>query len=135
MTDIIHSVFEDEVFTTFNTTPFTQYWKADHWVQQVFSEAYTSAEMREAYKEINSLPCGPNDSDLERVVASLMMWSDSTHLMSFRDASLWLFYLFFGNESKYTQAKPMSFACHHIAYIPMVSKLVSVQYLFINGCI
>lgn len=135
MTDIIRSVFEDKVFTTFNTTPFMQYWKAGDRVQQVISEAYASAEMWEAYMEINSLPHDPDDNDLEHVVASLMMWSDSTHLTSFGDASLWPFYLFFGNKSKYTWAKPISLACHHIAYIPKVSKLVSVQHLFTNGCI
>lgn len=135
MTDIIRSVFVDEVFTTFNTTPFTQYWKAGDRVQEVFSEAYASAEMREAYSEINSLPHDPDDN-LERVVASLMMWSDSTHLTSFGDASLWPFYLFFGNESKYTRAKPTSLACHHVAYIPKVSTtFVSVQGLLTYRCI
>jgi hypothetical protein len=56
-------------------------------------------------------------------VALLMMWSDSTHLASFGDASLWPFYLCFGNQSKYTRGKPTASACHHVAYIPNVSPV------------
>ena len=120
LTDIIHAAFEDDGFLTYNTTPFTQYWKVGKRTQEVFSEAYASAEMRQAYEEINALPQEPGD-DLEQIVASLMVWSDSTHLTNFGDASLWPFYLFFSNESKYTRGKPTSNACHHVAYIPTVS--------------
>ena len=122
LTDVIRTAFEDEVFLTYNTTPFTQYWKVGERVQEVFSEAYASAEMRQAYEEINALPREFGDV-LERIVASLMMWSDSTHLTNFGNVSLWPFYLFFGNESKYTRGKPTSNACHHVAYIPKVSCL------------
>ncbi|KAI6096854.1 hypothetical protein F5141DRAFT_1190943 [Pisolithus sp. B1] len=54
------------------------------------------------------------------IVASLMVWLDSTHLASFGNASMWPFYLFFANQSKYTQCKPSAQACHHITYIPML---------------
>ena len=54
------------------------------------------------------------------VILALMIWSDSTHLASFGTASLWPIYLYFGNLSKYTRAKPSSFAAHHLAYIPKV---------------
>jgi hypothetical protein len=82
--------------------------------------------MMEAYTEVNSLPREPDDN-LERVVASLMMYSDSTHLSNFGDASLWPFYVFFGNESKYTRGKPTASACHHVAYIPTVSLFTSLE--------
>ena len=49
-----------------------------------------------------------------------MLWLDSTHLTSFGHASLWLLYLYIGGLSKYTCAKPSSFAAHHLAYIPKV---------------
>ena len=101
-------------------TPFHQMWQVSEQRSiKIFSEAYTSPAMIEAYHEVNALPREPDD-DLERVVASLMMWSDSTHLTSFGDASLWPFYLFFGNQSKYTRGKPTASACHHVAYIPSV---------------
>jgi len=76
--------------------------------------------MIDAYKEINALPREPED-DLERIVAGLMVWSDSTHLTNFGDASMWPFYLFFANQSKYARCKPSARACHHVAYIPTVS--------------
>jgi hypothetical protein len=118
--DIIKRVFEDNVSLQFNMTPFRQYWNTpDNRTLEVFSESYASPEMVNAYKEVNALPRDPDDT-LERVIASLMVWSDATHLASFGDASLWPFYLFFGNQSKYTRGKPTARACHHLAYIPNV---------------
>jgi hypothetical protein len=82
-------------------TPYFEYWKISEMkTVQVFSKSYLSPAILDAYAEINSLPCAPDD-DLECVLAPLMMWSDTTHLASFGDASLWPFYLFFGNQSKY----------------------------------
>ena len=67
---------------------------------------------------------------LERVVASLMPWSDSTHLANFGTASLWPLYLFFGNQSKWVRGKPKTASCHHVAYIPKVSNGYSIRKLF-----
>ncbi|KAF8123642.1 hypothetical protein EV363DRAFT_1176204 [Boletus edulis] len=118
--DIITSVFEDEVSTTFHMTPFEEYWKFSDVDEpiKVFGEAYTSPAYLEADREVHALPREPGD-DLERVVAPLMLWSDATHLSNF-DASLWPIYLFFGNQSKYTRGKPTAAACHHVAYVPTV---------------
>ena len=128
LTNVIASVFEDSASSTFHMTPFQQMWNAsDGRNIEVFSEAYSSPAMLEAYAEVNSLHIEPDDN-LERVVASLMMWSDSTHLASFGDASLWPFYLYFGNQSKYPRGKPTSSACHHVAYIPTVCHFFSRPY-------
>ncbi|KAG2118324.1 hypothetical protein DEU56DRAFT_747880 [Suillus clintonianus] len=119
--DIITEVFEDGAATTFHMTPFQHMWKvSEERTIKVYSEAYASPAMMDAYIEVNSLPRQADDN-LECVVASLMMYSDSTHLSNFGDASLWPFYVFFGNESKYTRGKPTASACHHVAYIPTVS--------------
>jgi len=119
--DIITAVFEDDVSQMFNIMPFSQHWKvSEEKTIQVFSEAHSSPAMLDAYVEVNALPCKPDDN-LERVIASLMFWSDSTHLTNFGDTSMWPFYLFFRNQSKYTRRKPTASACHHIAYIPNVS--------------
>jgi hypothetical protein len=100
--DIVTRVFEDDVSLLFNMTPFRQYWNTpNNRTLEVFSESYASPEMVKTYEEVNALPRDPDD-DLERVVASLMVWSDATHLASFGDASLWPLYIFFGNQSKYT---------------------------------
>jgi hypothetical protein len=111
----------DDIATTFNMIPYREYWQysPDRSIE-VFSEAYSSPEMLETYDEINALPREAGD-EYERAIASLMFWSDATHLANFGDASLWPFYLYFGNQSKYIRGKPTASACHHVAYIPTVS--------------
>ncbi|KIK72932.1 hypothetical protein PAXRUDRAFT_83997, partial [Paxillus rubicundulus Ve08.2h10] len=118
--NIIKSVFEDSISSTFHMTPFQQFWNAtDNCILKVYSEAYSSPEILDTYEQINSLPREAGDN-YERVVASLMLWSDATQLANFGDALLWPVYLFFGNQSKYTCRRPTSGACHHVAYIPKV---------------
>lgn len=121
--DIIKTVYSDSTtFSTLHTTPFQQFWKPlkDSKPEHIHSEIYCSDSMLDADEEIQKLPREPDDM-LERIVAPLMLWSDATHLANFGTASLWPFYLFFGSQSKYTRAKPMAYACHHLAYIPTVS--------------
>jgi len=54
------------------------------------------------------------------VLIALKIWSDSTSLAQFGNAQMWPIYFFFGNQSKYSRAKPSSFAAHHVAYMPKV---------------
>ena len=70
----------------------------------------------------NHLQPPPDDPGckLEKVVAALMFWSDSTHLTDFGTTKLWPIYLFFGNLSKYIQSWPSSGTCNHLTYIPSV---------------
>ncbi|KAG0696582.1 hypothetical protein DFH29DRAFT_1004423 [Suillus ampliporus] len=77
LTSIICSTFKDDISKTFHMMPYSQYWK------------------------INAIPHEADDN-LERTLTPLMMWSDTTHLMSFGDTSLWPFYMYFDNQSKYT---------------------------------
>ena len=89
----------------------------------MYGEMYSSDAMLEADKEVQDMPCELDD-EMERIVAPLMVWSDSTHLTNFGTASVWPFYLLFGSQSKYTRCKPTAFACHHLDYIPSVRVLV-----------
>ncbi|KAG2033983.1 hypothetical protein BDR03DRAFT_935455 [Suillus americanus] len=133
LVDIITAVFKDDVSQTFNMMPFSQHWKvSEEKTIQVFSEAHSSPVMLDAYMKVNALPRKP-DNDLERVVASLIFLSDSTHLTNFGDASMWPFYLFFGNQSKYTRRKPTASACHHVAYIPNLPDDFQEQYMGLFG--
>jgi len=104
-------------------TPSKLLWRPDlddpDKIKRLHGEIYHSDAMLEAHDEINKLP-HTSDDTLERVIAPLMVWSDSTQLANFGSASLWPFYLYFGNESKYTRGKPTANACHHLAYIPTV---------------
>jgi len=89
--------------------------------QRVYDEIFSSDAMFEAHKKLQEQPPEPGCT-LERVVLSLMFWSDSTHLANFGTMSLWPLYLFFGNQSKWTRGKPRTDSCHHMAYIPKVSN-------------
>lgn len=89
---------------------------------RVYDELYSSDAMINAHIELQNLPPEENCS-LERVVAAVMLYSDSTHLASFGTASAWPVYMSFGNQSKYVRCKPRAGACQHVAYIPKVSLL------------
>jgi Plavaka transposase len=119
---IIIAAFHDSSVRHFHLTPFSEFWKPfdddDTYSEQLYSEIYTSEAMQEAHEEIQGFPREPGE--LERVVAPLMVWSDSTHLAQFGTASVWPFYLALGNQSKYVRSKPTSGAFHHLAYIPSV---------------
>lgn len=86
---------------SFNMMYYCKYWQCSKdYSIEVISEAYSSPKMLETYAEILNLPQKPGDK-YECTIASLMFWSDATHLVSFGDTSLWPLYLFFGNQSKY----------------------------------
>jgi hypothetical protein len=120
LTEVIKSAFHDTTARCFHYTPFKQFWSpSDGQSQRICDELYTSDAMIDAHVEIQRQPPEPGCT-LERVVAGLMFWSDSTHLASFGDASLWPIYLFFGNQSKWLRGKPRTASCHHLAYIPKV---------------
>ncbi|KZT12252.1 uncharacterized protein LAESUDRAFT_641648 [Laetiporus sulphureus 93-53] len=75
--------------------------------------------MLDEYKTICAQPRNPDDPpETEVSIVPLMLWSDSTHLADFGNASLWPVYLFFGFISKYVRCKPSSFCAHHLAYLP-----------------
>ena len=89
----------------------------------MYGELYNSDEFINEHKQVqNRSPPPPDDPGckLEKVIAALMFWSDSTHLMNFGVAKLWPIYLFFGNLSKYIRSRPSSGACQHLTYIPSV---------------
>lgn len=120
--DVIKAALSEFEAKGFHTFPFRAYWhssKGDP-PERVYSESYTADSWNDEYDNINnSREHGPNQ-DLEAFIISLMIWSDSTHLAQFGTASLWPIYLYIGNQSKYTRAKPTSMSAHHLAYLPKV---------------
>jgi Plavaka transposase len=87
---------------------------------RIFDEVYSSEAFETAHNHLQKQTPEPG-CNLERVIAGLMFWSDSTHLANFGTAKAWPLYMYFANLSKYARAKPNSGACHHMAYIPSVS--------------
>lgn len=131
ITDIMKSVFADSVSSTFHMTSFEQHWTTvDGHNVHVYLEVFMSPHMLDAHEEINCLPRDPGDH-YEWIVTPLMLWSDTTLLANFVDASLWPIHLFFGNQSKYARGKPTAVACHHIAYIPSVSVHHLMYYIIL----
>lgn len=123
--EVITAELEDaDAFEHIHVTPYKESWRprpTDDPIR-VYSETYNSDAMLHADKKMRdklNTTHGP-DGDLEAFVVSALLYSDSTHLASFGNASLWPVYLFLGNISKYIRSRPTSFAAHHVAYIPTV---------------
>jgi hypothetical protein len=118
---VIRSVWSSKHALKFHLTPFQEYWRRDgSTVERIYGEMYSSDSFLKLHREIQELP-GPEGCTLERVVCSLMFWSDATLLANFGTATLWPIYMFFGNESKYSRGEMGVDACQHIAYVPKVS--------------
>ncbi|KAL6302742.1 hypothetical protein BKA93DRAFT_827245 [Sparassis latifolia] len=113
-------VFASERSKEFHFEPYRLLWQAlgsTTAPQEVYGEMYSSSAFCQVHADLQASPPEPG-CDLPRAVVACMVWSDSTHLAEFGNASLWPVYLSFGNQSKYERGKPSAKACHHIAYIP-----------------
>ena len=130
LTAVIKTTFSEPIAKSFHFTPFKQIWKSPSGREQrVFDELYSSDAWNKAHDEIQKQR-RTDDCPLERVIAGLMFWSDSTQLNQFGHTSTWPIYLFFGNLSKYIRASPGSGACYPIAFIPPVkSQLHSFEHV------
>ncbi|KAF7424881.1 hypothetical protein PC9H_010192 [Pleurotus ostreatus] len=136
LTDIIRNTLSDtDKSRYFHYVPFKHHFQppAVNGIEppptRVYDEIYTSDAMIDAHKALQLQPPEPNCT-LERVIAAVMLYSDSTHLASFGTASAWPIYMSFGNESKYVRCKPRTGSCHHLAYIP---KLPDTFYEFVTN--
>ncbi|THV03619.1 hypothetical protein K435DRAFT_650870 [Dendrothele bispora CBS 962.96] len=122
LVDTIKLAFTEPLSKKFHLSPFEYYHQrpdSEHH-ERVYGELYTSPAFIQEHDKVQraSLPSDDTSCTRERVVAGLMLWSDSTHLANFGVAKLWPIYVMFGNLSKYIRAMPNSGACHHLAYIP-----------------
>lgn len=89
--------------------------------ERLYGEVYMGDAMNREHEEIRrNLPKTPGKPNPETVVAAILLYSDSTRLAQFGNASLWPAYCWFANWTKYDRGKPSSFAAHHLAYIPSV---------------
>ncbi|KAF9548000.1 hypothetical protein CPC08DRAFT_591470, partial [Agrocybe pediades] len=125
----IKTVFQDRDSTSFHYTPFRLFWKPtpESPPERVITELYNSEAFIEEHERIQKQPPEPGPH-YETAIAAIMLWSDSTHLANFGTASMWPIYMFFGNESKYSRAKPSNFSAHHIAYLPSLSSTLQDLY-------
>ena len=123
--NVIKAAFQDPLSRYFHLTPFSLMHQSPVTgeEQRIYCELYHSDVFIKEHSRVQNCSPPPFDNPgckLEKAIAALMFWSDSTHLTSFGTAKLWPIYLFFGNLSKYIRSQPSSGACHHLAYIPSV---------------
>jgi hypothetical protein len=118
LVDTMSSFFSTMSMDTFHITPFKIFRVGVSEPEPVYSEIYNSSVMYDEYVRVRDEQ--KSKSNLEVVIAAIMLWSDSTHLANFGTASLWPVYMYFGNISKYIRGKPSSFSAHHVAYLPKV---------------
>ena len=130
--DVVKEAYSDTMAFKYHWFPFKLFRTRatpdapDETPERVYSEVYNSDAMIREHEAIQALPPTEGDpANTERIVAPLLVYSDSTHLTNFGNASLWPVYIFFANLTKYIRGKPSAFAAHHLAYIPTVSTNVS----------
>ena len=123
---VIKAALHETLTKHFHIFPYQEFWEPSPGSppEHIYSELYTSDAFLAEYNKIRA-NCSGLDSGapLENVIVAITLWSDSTHLTSFGNASLWPIYLYVGNLSKYIQLKPTSNSAHHLVYIPKVSYL------------
>ncbi|KAL7281058.1 hypothetical protein ACG7TL_004360 [Trametes sanguinea] len=83
--------------------------------EQVHGELYNSPAFVQEDLRLQNAPREPG-CDLPRAIAALMFWSDATVVSQFGNQKAWPGYMYYGNQSKYTRARPTARAAHHIAY-------------------
>ncbi|KAJ7649427.1 hypothetical protein DFH06DRAFT_1282942 [Mycena polygramma] len=132
--EVIKAAIRDVGDRCFHYTPYKQFWQPtpDAAPQRIYDEIYSSEAMVDAHTALQNQPAEPGCT-LERVILALMWWSDSTHLASFGDASLWPLYLWLGNQSKWLRVKPRSNLCHHVAYFPKLPDSIHDFYVELTG--
>src|ERR1700678_2755446 len=118
--NIIRDAFQESLAADFHIAPYKEYWqpRPNCPPERIYSELYHTDAFVDEHERIRAQP--HPECQLETAIAAIMLWSDSTHLTNFGNASLWPIYLYLGNLSKYTRTKPTAFAAHHLAYIPKV---------------
>ncbi|KAJ3512102.1 hypothetical protein NLJ89_g3716 [Agrocybe chaxingu] len=128
--DVIKSALVEPDAEKFHMSPFKAYWRpTPDTEERIYSEVYTADAWNDEHEKVSNANQNGSSSHLETLLIGLMIWSDSTSLAQFGTADLWPIYLYIGNQSKYSRAKPSSFSAHHIAYMPKLGENIQEFYL------
>jgi hypothetical protein len=120
--EVLKAALAEQAAEKFHTFPFKAYWKPspDESEERIYSEIFTGDSWNAEFEKIFNTVRNGENSELERFIIGLLIWSDGTALAQFGNAEMWPIYLYVGNQSKYERAKPNSQTSHHIAYLPKV---------------
>ncbi|RXW12625.1 hypothetical protein EST38_g13228 [Candolleomyces aberdarensis] len=132
LTSLIRAAFAHPLAAQFHFSPFKLFHQStDGKTQRVFCEVYDSDVFIQENDEVKKAKNPPDDPNCrrEKVVAAMMLWSDSTHLADFGTAKLWPIYMALGNLSKYFRALPDVGAFQHVAYIPSIPDSIKNELL------
>ncbi len=142
--DFHHKNMTTEVKKTFSSDPAAADFVLDPFLverqmpntdktERVHGELYNSPAFVQEDIRLQNSPPEPG-CDLPRVIAAIMLWSDATVVSQFGNRKVWPAYMYFGNQSKYTRARPTAHAAHHIAYFVSVSLRLSLLCLLFAYC-
>ncbi|KAL0058886.1 hypothetical protein AAF712_014424 [Marasmius tenuissimus] len=130
--DVIKTEMAEPYSAQFHLKPHKLFWRnpmdPSSPVQHVYGEGYTSDRMLEFEREIMAKLHPRPEGSPEVGIVGIMLYSDSTQLANFGEASLWPAYLTFGNWSKYDRLKPSALAMNHVIYFPSLPKTVQDHY-------
>ncbi|KAH9916588.1 uncharacterized protein BXZ73DRAFT_105780 [Epithele typhae] len=85
--------------------------------ERVYGELYNSSAFVQEDLRLQNSPPIPGCPH-PRCIVALMFASDATVVTQFGNSKVWPGYMYFGNQSKYTRARPSAHAAHHVAYFP-----------------
>ncbi|KAI0708940.1 hypothetical protein C8T65DRAFT_740004 [Cerioporus squamosus] len=86
-------------------------------IEETYGEVFNSRAFVKEDLRLQNSPPEPG-CNLPRSVLAIMLWSDATIVSQFGQGKAWPGYMYFGNQSKYTRARPTARAAHHIAFFP-----------------
>ncbi|KAF9441742.1 hypothetical protein P691DRAFT_799126 [Macrolepiota fuliginosa MF-IS2] len=135
LTDIICTAFIDSPAHKFHYTPFHLFRKLspNSEPKRVYMELYNSDAFLKEHEKLQKQTHEPS-CKLNWSVAAMMLWSNSTHLASFGNTSLWPIYCYFGNQLKYSHTKLSNYAAHHIVLILDNEFLHSYKHGIVVNC-
>lgn len=122
--EVMKVALQNSAAKQWHFTPFHE-WHPDSQQEpeQIYSEVYSANVFIQEYEKIQTQNLSESTPNIETVLCAFLLYSDSTHLTSFGNASLWPIYAYFGNISKYHHCIPSASMAHHLAYIPKVSDM------------
>jgi len=103
--NVVKAALQETMAENFHLFPYREFWQPSprSAPQRLYSEQYTSDVFLAEHVKIQSKHQGTAPGcQIENVIVAIDLWSDSTHLARFGNASLWPIYLFIGNLLKYT---------------------------------
>jgi len=137
LTAVIRAAFSEAASKSFHFTPFKHFWMSPVTgrEQRLYDELYTSDVWIKAHNDLQKQRRS-DGCKLERVIAGLMFWLDSMHLVQFGTASAWPVWQssFLWADISYTYLPLHSLLCglyKHVSLSPVpVWSLMRFHYLW-----